>query len=103
MLKLKTYDNGKVVNGTFSKKVNGIAYPTKAAIYILTEAFELDKHDDPYKQFTRETREILSDKYNVSVDLMILSGRDLGMRINGEDNVIRIGRDLAFAAYRACK
>lgn len=103
MLKLQTYANGKVVNGTFSKRVNGVLHPTKEAVYLLTEAFELDNLTEPYAKFSTETREILAEKYGVSEHLMILSTRDLGVRINHEDDIIRIGRDLAFAYYTSLK
>lgn len=104
MLKLETTDSGRVVNGTFSKRsANGLAYPTKEAVYLLTEAFELDQPTDPYQKISRKTRYILAKKYSVSSKLMILSTRELGMRINGNDNVNKIARDLAFAAYNACR
>lgn len=86
-----------------SKKIKGIPYPTKNAIFLLTEAFELDKSTDPYKKFTRPTRMFLAKKYNCSHKLFIFDTKEIGMRLNGEGDLCnKIARDIAFAAYQAC-
>lgn len=104
MLTLKTNASGRVVNKTFSKRVNGNPLPTKEAVYIMTEAFELDQSTDPYKEFSEKARNFIANKYGVSPNLMIFDTPAIGMRLNGEeDQCNRIARDLGFAAYQACK
>lgn len=71
-MNFQTSKSGQVVHQTFSIKVDGATYPTPEAIALVLEAMKLDDAKSHLHKFSTKTRKAISNKYNISQDVMIL-------------------------------